>query len=129
MNFPADLKYTKSDEWIRVEGNVATMGISDYAQDALSDIVFLEYAVDAGEDVAKGDTLGTIESVKAASDIYFPLGGKIVEVNEALLDTPENVNSDAYGEAWMVKIELSDTGELDVLMDAAAYEADVKSRD
>lgn len=129
MNFPADLKYTKSDEWIRVEGNVATMGISDYAQDALSDIVFLEYAVDAGEDVAKGDTLGTIESVKAASDIYFPLGGKIVEVNQALLDTPENVNADAYGEAWMVKIELSDTGELDVLMDAAAYEADVKARE
>lgn len=128
MNFPADLKYTKSDEWIRVEGNVATMGISDYAQDALSDIVFLEYAVDAGEDVAKGDTLGTIESVKAASDIYFPLGGKIVEVNEALLDTPENVNSDAYGEAWMVKVELSDLGELDGLMDAAAYEADVKTR-
>lgn len=129
MNYPADLKYTKSDEWIRIEGNVATMGISDYAQDALSDIVFLEYAVEAGEDVAKGDTLGTIESVKAASDIYFPLGGKIVEVNEALLDTPENVNADAYGEAWMVKIELSDTGELDVLMDAAAYEADVKSRE
>lgn len=129
MNFPGDLKYTQSDEWVRVEGNVATIGISDYAQDALSDIVFLEYNVDAGDSVAKGDSLGTIESVKAASEIYFPVGGKVVEVNEALLDTPENVNTDPYGEAWMVKVELADAGEVDAMMDAAAYEANTKERD
>ncbi len=129
MNFPKDLKYTAKDEWIRVEGNVGTMGISDYAQSQLSDIVYLEYAVSEGDDVAKGDTLGTIESVKAASDIYFPFSGKIVALNEDLLDTPEAVNSDPYGEAWMVKIEFSDPADLDALMDAAAYEADTKKRD
>mgnify|MGYP005639797301 FL=1 len=129
MNFPTDLKYTTKDEWIRVEGNTATIGISDFAQDALSDIVFVEYAVSEGDDVGKGDTLGTIESVKAASDVYFPVGGKIVAVNEDLLDAPELVNTDPYGEAWMIKIELGDPAEVESMLDAAAYEEDTKGRE
>ncbi|MFC1936534.1 glycine cleavage system protein GcvH [Chloroflexota bacterium] len=129
MNFPDDLKYTEKDEWVRVDGSTAVMGITDYAQDALSDIVYLEYEVSEGDEFSKGDTLGTIESVKAASDVYFPAGGKVVAVNEDLLDAPETVNSDPYGEAWMVKFELADPGELDALMDAKAYEAYVAERE
>jgi glycine cleavage system H protein len=129
MNYPADLKYTAKDEWMRVDGNIAIIGISDYAQDALSDIVYLEYAVSEEDEVAKGDILGTIESVKAASDIYFPASGKVVALNEDLLETPELVNTDPYGDAWMIKIELSDPSEADALMDGAAYEADVKGRE
>ncbi len=129
MNFPTDLKYTQKDEWIRVEENTATIGISDFAQDALSDIVFIEYAISEGDEVAKGDTLGTIESVKAASDVYFPIGGKIVALNEPLLDTPELVNTDPYGEAWMIKIEIGDMAELESMLDAAGYEADTQGRE
>ncbi len=122
MEFPADLKYTENDEWIRLEGNVGTIGITDYAQEQLSDVVYVEVSVSAGDTVAKGDTFAAVESVKAAADVYLPASGKVLEVNEALADTPELVNSDPYGEAWMVKIELSDPSELDSLMDAAAYE-------
>ncbi len=129
MDFPSDLKYTQKDEWIRLEGNLATIGISDFAQNALSDIVFIEYAISEDEVVAKDDTLGTIESVKAASDIYFPVSGKIVALNEDLLDTPELVNTDPYGEAWMIKVELSDPTQLKNLMDAVAYETDTKGRE
>jgi glycine cleavage system H protein len=129
MDFPANLKYTEKDEWIRVEGSVAVMGITDYAQDQLSDIVFLEYAVSEGDSISKGDEVGTVESVKAAADIYTSVSGKVVETNEGLLDTPELVNSDPYGDAWMIKIELSDPSELDGLMDAGAYEANTKERD
>ena len=121
MKFEADYKYTEKDEWVKVEGNVATIGISDYAQDQLSDVVFLEYLVGEGDEVAKGDEFGTIESVKAASDMYFPVSGTVVGLNEELLDTPETVNSDPYGEAWMIKVEMSDPAELDGLLDAAAY--------
>ena len=128
MNFPTDLKYTENDEWIRVDGNIATMGISDYAQSQLSDIVFLEYTLSDGDPVVKGKEIGTIESVKAASDIYSQVNGTVVETNEDLLDTPELVNSDPYGEAWMLKIEMSDPSELDSLMDAAKYEANTKKR-
>ncbi len=129
MNFPAELKYTKNDEWIRIEGDIVTIGISDYAQDQLSDIVFLEFAVSEGDDLSKGDEFGTIESVKAASDVYSPVSGKVTETNEALLDTPELVNADPYGDAWMIKIQISDPSELDGLMDAGAYEANTKERD
>jgi glycine cleavage system H protein len=128
MNFPKDLKYSPKDEWIKVEGNIASIGISDFAQDALSDIVYLEYAVSVGDTVAKGDILGTVESVKAASDVYFPISGTILEVNEDLLDTPENVNSDPYGEAWIIKLELSSPEELEELMDAEKYEVYVQER-
>jgi glycine cleavage system H protein len=129
MNFPADLKYTEKDEWIRIEGNIGTIGITDYAQDQLSDIVFLEYAVSEGDALSKGDEFGTIESVKAASDIYAPFGGKVVELNEGLLDTPELVNADPYGDAWMIKIKMGDPSELVGLMESAAYEAYTKERE
>ncbi len=122
MEFPADLKYTENDEWIRLEGNVGTIGITDYAQEQLSDVVYVEVSVSVGDTVAQGDTFAAVESVKAAADVYLPASGKVLEVNEGLADAPELVNSDPYGEAWMVKIELSDPSELDALMDAAAYE-------
>lgn len=129
MDFPADLKYTQNDEWIRLDGKTGTIGITDYAQDQLSDIVYLEYSVSEGDEVEKGGEFGTVESVKAASEIYSPVSGKVAALNEDLLDTPELVNGDPYGGAWMVKIELGDPSELDGLMDAKAYEAFTKERD
>jgi glycine cleavage system H protein len=122
MNIPAELKYTKNDEWIRVEGNVGTVGITDFAQNQLSDIVFVEIVISEGESVKKGETCATLESVKAAADVYLPVGGKVVAVNDALPEKPELVNSDPYGEAWMVKIEITDTAELNELLDASAYQ-------
>jgi glycine cleavage system H protein len=121
MNIPEDLKYTENDEWIRVEGNTGTVGITDYAQDQLSDIVYVEIIVDEGESLKKGDSCATVESVKAAADVYLPVGGTVTAINEDLGDTPELVNSDPYGEAWMVKVEISNPDELDHLMDSAAY--------
>ncbi|MBN1667425.1 MAG: glycine cleavage system protein GcvH [Anaerolineales bacterium] len=123
MNIPTDLKYTKNDEWIRVEGDTGTIGITDYAQDQLSDIVFVEFLLDEGDEASKGDACAAVESVKAAADVYLPVSGEILAVNEALADAPETINSDPYGKAWMIKIRLSNPGELDELMDAAAYEA------
>ena len=117
---PDDLLYTKEDEWIQVEGEEGTVGITDYAQDALSDIVYVELP-DEGESFENGDTFGVVESVKAAADLYMPIAGEIVGVNEDLPDAPEVVNSDPYGEGWLVKIQISDMGELDDLMDASAY--------
>jgi glycine cleavage system H protein len=128
MNIPSDLKYTPNDEWIRVEGNVGTVGITDFAQNQLSDIVFVEIVVAVGDEVKKGDACATLESVKAAADVYLPASGKVVAINEALPDTPEKVNSEPYGEAWMVKIELSDPGELGELLDVAAYEKAVEAK-
>jgi len=123
MNFPKELKYTKNDEWIRVEGDKGTIGITDYAQDQLSDIVFVEYLVDVGESLDKGETFSTVESVKAAADVYLPVAGEIIALNEDLPDAPESVNSDPYGEAWMIKIKISNPSELADLMDADAIEA------
>jgi len=117
---PEDLKYAKSDEWIRVAGDTGTIGVSDYAQDQLSDIVYVELP-SVGDSLAKGDSFGAIESVKAASDLTMSVSGEVVEVNAALEDTPEMVNSDPYGSAWMIKVRISDLTELDDLMDAAAY--------
>jgi glycine cleavage system H protein len=128
MKFPADLKYTQSDEWIRLEGKVATLGITDFAQDQLSDIVFVEVVVGVGTVLQKGKAVASVESVKAASEVYTPAGGKVVEVNEALSATPELVNSDPYGKAWMVKVELSDPAELGGLMDAGAYQKHCEER-
>ncbi|MFW6098307.1 MAG: glycine cleavage system protein GcvH [Chloroflexota bacterium] len=115
-----DLLYTKDDEWIRVDGDEATVGVSDYAQDSLSDIVYLELP-DVGETFEEGDSFGVIESVKAAADLYMPISGEITAVNEDLMDEPEVVNSDPYGGAWMVRVRMSDKSELDDLMDADAY--------
>lgn len=129
MKIEAGLKYTEKDEWVRVDGNTAAFGITDYAQEQLSDIVYLEYFVSEGDEVTKGGEFGTIESVKAASEIYAPVSGKVVELNEDLLDTPETVNSDPFGEAWMIKVEISNPAELDSLMDADAYEKNVEERE
>lgn len=114
------LLYTKEDEWIKVDGDEVIVGVSDHAQDALSDIVYLELP-DIGDSFEMGDTFGVIESVKAAADMYMPVSGEITAVNEDLLDTPELVNSDPYGEAWMVRIKISNSVELDELMDVEAY--------
>lgn len=124
----ADLLYSRDDEWVRMDGDVATVGVTDYAQDSLSDIVYLELP-EVGETYEEGDTFGVIESVKAAADLYMPVSGEITEVNEALVDEPEAVNEDPYGKAWMVRVRLSDSSELDNLMDADAYRAYVDERD
>ena len=129
MEFPADLKYAESDEWIRVEDNIATVGLTDYAQDQLSDVVYVEVTAEVGDTLAKEEAFGTVESVKAASDMYMPISGKITAVNEALVDTPELVNSDPYGEAWVVKFEITDPDELNSTMDAAVYEKYSKERE
>ncbi len=118
MNIPTDLKYTQNDEWIRKDGAV---GITDFAQEQLSDIVFVEIIVSVGDMVRKGDTVATVESVKAAAEVYSPASGKVVAVNETLPDNPEQINKDPYGDAWMLKIEPSSPAELEGLMDAGAY--------
>ena len=121
MNIPSNLKYTKSDEWVKAEGNIATIGITDYAQDQLSDIVFWESVVDVDEELSAASNVASLESVKAAGDVATPVAGKIIELNTELDQTPEMVNSDPYGTAWMVKIEMSDPAELDALLDGEAY--------
>ena len=128
MKFPEDLKYTKNDEWVRVQGGTGAIGISDFAQDQLSDIVYLEIRPSVGDSVKQGEVIGTVESVKASSDVYSPVSGKVLETNDALLEKPELINSDPYGEAWLVKLELSGPAELDGLLTASAYEADTKER-
>jgi glycine cleavage system H protein len=126
-NILPDLWYTDDDEWIRVDEDTAVIGVSDYAQDSLSDIVYLELP-EVGDSFGKGDTFGVIESVKAAADLMMPVGGEIIEVNEDLLDTPEAVNEDPYA-SWLVKITMSDAAELDDLMDAEAYAAYCEERE
>lgn len=121
-NILEGLLYSKEDEWIKVEGDTATIGITDYAQDALSDIVYLELP-EEGDAFTEGETFGVVESVKAASDLYMPIDGTITESNEDLTDTPEDVNSDPYGKAWMIKVTLTNASQLDTLMDSAAYKA------
>ncbi|HEX7567151.1 MAG TPA: glycine cleavage system protein GcvH [Anaerolineaceae bacterium] len=121
MKVLKNLKYSSTDEWVLVEGNTATIGITDYAQSQLSDIVYVEIRVSPGEKLAKNGTLAAVESVKAASDVNSPVSGKVVSINEGLAQTPETVNKDPFGAAWMVKLELSNPAELDSLMDAAAY--------
>ncbi len=121
MNLPQDLKYSKEHEWAKIEGDVATIGITDYAQDSLGDIVFLELP-DVGSELESGDTFGVVESVKAVSDLFAPLSGKVIEANTALVDAPEGINADPYDTGWMIKIEIANPSEIDDLLDAAAYE-------
>ena len=128
MKFPENLKYTVSDEWIRLEGDAGTLGVSDFAQDQLSDIVYFEATVRVGDRVSKGAQVAIVESVKAATDVYTPVSGEIKEVNQSLSASPELVNSDPYGAAWMVKLKLSDPSELDALMESSAYEKDTEER-
>lgn len=125
MTFPEDLKFTKEHEWIRVNGNIATVGISDYAQEQLGEIVFVELP-DEGEEFGKDDAFGVVESVKSVNDIYSPVSGRIVEVNDPVVDSPEIVNEDPYAEGWLVKVEMSDLKELKELMTAKQYEAYIK---
>ncbi len=122
MKIQPTLKYTNSDEWVAVEGKTATLGVSDYAQDQLSDVVFVEVSANVGDIIKKNSAVATVESVKAASDVISPVSGKVIAVNEVLSTTPEQVNSDPFGAAWLLKVELSDPAELDNLMDAEAYE-------
>jgi glycine cleavage system H protein len=129
MNILAGLKYSNTDEWVKVDGKVATIGVSDYAQEQLSDVVFVEIAVSLDDVVKKGALLGTVESVKAASDINFPVSGKVVSINESLSDSPELVNTDPYEKAWMVKIEMSNTAELNDLMDTKSYQEYCEGRE
>ena len=121
MSLPKDLKYSKDHEWVKVEGNVAVIGITDYAQDSLGDIVFLELP-DVETELSQDDTFGVVESVKAVSDLIMPISGKVIETHEHLIDAPETINADPYGAGWMVKIELSDNSEIEALFDAVSYE-------
>lgn len=120
MHFPDELKYTKDHEWIRVEGNIGTIGITDHAQGELGDVVYIDIP-DSSAVLNIGDSFGTIEAVKTVADMYAPVTGKIIEVNSALNEAPETVNVDPYGAGWMIKIEMSDPSELSELMDVAAY--------
>jgi len=120
MNIPAELKYTQDHEWIRVEGDTAVVGVTDYAQGELGDVVFVEIETE-GEELDKGETFGTVEAVKTVSDLFMPVGGEVAEVNEALEDEPELVNKDPYGDGWMVKIKIGDKSELEDLLSADDY--------
>ncbi len=122
MNVPENLKYTKEHEWARIEGDIAIIGITDYAQGELGDIVYLELP-EVGSEIAKDESFGTVEAVKAVSDLYAPLSGEVVEVNEALQDAPETVNSDPYGEGWLIKVKIKNPGEIDDLLDSTDYKA------
>lgn len=121
-NVPADCKYTKNDEWVRVEGGEAVVGVTDYAQHALSDIVYVELPT-IGISFKEGQAFGSVESVKAASDVFMPISGSVIAVNSDLENAPELINTDSFGKGWIIRIKPSDLGELSKLMDAAAYEA------
>jgi glycine cleavage system H protein len=122
MNIPANLKYSPDHEWIKVDGNIATVGITDFAQGQLGDVVFVDIPSE-GETLSKGDVFGAIEAVKTVADAFMPVSGKVLEINTALEDSPESVNKDPYDTGWMVKIEMSDLSEVDSLLDADAYKA------
>jgi glycine cleavage system H protein len=120
MNYPDNLKYTKDHEWVRVEGDMVYVGITAYAQHELGDIVYVEIETE-GETLQSEEVFGTVEAVKTVSDLFMPISGEVVEINEALADAPETVNADPYGEGWMIKVKLTNASELDALMDADAY--------
>ena len=120
MNFPSELKYTKDHEWIRVEGNVATIGITDFAQKELGDIVYVDITT-IGETVAREEIFGTVEAVKTVSDLFMPITGKVLEMNKDIDSAPESVNNDAYGKGWMIKVKVSNPADYDELLTADAY--------
>ena len=128
MKVPDDLKYTDNDEWIEVEGDKGVVGITDFAQEQLSDIVFVEVLEEVGASLDQGAAFAAVESVKAAADVYLPVAGEIVEVNGELPNQPELINSDPYGQAWIVRIKLTDPSQLDGLLDAAAYQQSIEAR-
>jgi len=127
MEFPEELKYTEEHEWVMVEDDVITVGITDFAQDQLGDVVFVELPA-VGAMVEAGKPFGVVESVKAVSDVYAPVSGEVIEVNEELPDSPETINTSPYEDGWMIKVKLSDTAELDGLMDAEAYQEFVEEQ-
>jgi len=120
-NIPDDLHYSKDHEWVRVDGNIAIVGITDYAQDSLGDVVYVELPK-VGDDFAANESFGSVESVKAVSEVFSPVSGEIVGTNETLADTPEKVNQDPYGEGWMIRVQMSNPGEVDSMLTAAEYE-------
>lgn len=126
MNIPENLNYTADHEWVKVEDNQATIGITDYAQGELGDIVFIDIDPEIGE-IIKGESFGTIEAVKTVSDMFAPCNGKVVEINSILEDQPEIINSDPYGGGWIIKVEISDKSELDDLLDSTAYSAQISA--
>lgn len=121
MNIPSELKYTKDHEWVKVDGDTVTVGITDYAQGELGDVVYVELP-EEGAEVSMNETFGSIEAVKAVADLLSPVSGEVIDLNEVIMDEPEKVNQDAYGAGWMIKIKLSDPDELSQLMDASAYQ-------
>ena len=127
-NVPENLQYSKDHEWLRVEGDTGTVGITDHAQNSLGDVVYVDLPK-VGETFAAHGTFGSVESVKAVSELYLPVGGEVTEVNESLQDEPEKVNTDPYGEGWMVRVRLADKGEVDSLLTAAEYEDYLKSEE
>ncbi|MEN9399236.1 MAG: hypothetical protein RL632_337 [Bacteroidota bacterium] len=122
MNIPQDLKYTKDHEWVAVEGDIATIGITDFAQSELGDIVFVDITTE-GETLDQEEVFGSVEAVKTVSDLFMPISGEIIELNEKLDGDPELVNSDPYGDGWMIRVKISDASQMNDLLDAAAYEA------
>lgn len=126
ITFPNDVKYAATHEWVKVDGDTATVGITDYAQDALGDVVFVELPV-IGNEFQAGNAFGVVESVKAASDVFMPIGGAIVAINDVLTDSPELVNQDPFGKAWLIKLSPFDTDDLAKLMDAATYKSKIES--
>ena len=121
-NAPEELRYSKNDEWIKLDGEETVVGISDYAQDQLSDLVYVEFP-EVGEKLAQGDVFGVVESVKAASDIYMPIGGEIIALNVDLEDAPELINADPYGKGWIIRFRPDDVGQMDGLLESSAYDA------
>ena len=124
MNIPADLKYTKEHEWVKIDGDVATVGITDFAQGELGDVVYVEIET-LDESLAEGEVFGTVEAVKTVSDLYMPLDGEVIEVNEGIESDPEVVNKDPYGEGWMIKIKMSDISQVDNLLSAESYQEEI----
>ena len=120
MKIPEELKYTKDHEWVRIDGDIATIGITDFAQGELGDIVYVDIET-VDETIAQNEVFGSVEAVKTVSDLFMPLSGEIIEFNESLEDAPEKVNSDAYGEGWMIKLKITDSTEIDSLLDASGY--------
>ncbi|MBL4709635.1 MAG: glycine cleavage system protein GcvH [Flavobacteriales bacterium] len=124
MNIPADLKYTSDHEWIKVEGDVVTIGVTDFAQGELGDIVYVEIETE-GDTLEKGDVFGTVEAVKTVSDLFMPLKGEVIEINDGIESTPESVNNDPYGTGWMIKVKIGDASELEDLLSAEDYEKEL----
>ena len=124
MNFPEELKYTKDHEWIKIDGNTATIGITDYAQGELGDIVYVEVETE-GEELDQNEVFGTIEAVKTVSDLFLPVAGEVLELNEELEDAPENVNEDPYGKGWIIKLKISDSSQLEELLSAEDYKKEI----